>query len=186
MCDTIAALDLLVAVLAVLKDNGLPLAAFKARVDPLSFGCHLGLELAISLDAAASGRADLDEGEFLLVAGMHFKKHLHCLEAFDDALGVVDAVDAHAKKGCFDAKFCKQQAAVFGYSSPLDIISVLKLHADRERTHPRVVVVPAYGKVFPIDPGFEEVVHRIEKVIAVCLDLEPDQVWVVSEKCVGE
>src|SRR6266702_795700 len=54
MCGTIVALNLLMTVLTVLKDNWSPLAAFETGVDPIGFSLNLSLEVSISFDAATS------------------------------------------------------------------------------------------------------------------------------------
>src|SRR5260370_10019590 len=116
MCGAIVALNVLMTVLAVLKNHWFPLAAFETGVDPVGFSLNLGLEISISLDAATSGRTYLDEGELLLVSRVSLKKQLDRLEALDDPLGVVQAIDTQAKEGCFAPQLTDQRTAFLFHS----------------------------------------------------------------------
>ena len=108
----VEALDLAVAVVALAEDDGLPLRGLEAPVDALGFGVNLGQEIVVALDVGAAGRADLHEGEAALVARILFQKTLDRPEAFEDSLGVIDAVNAHAEQQSFDAQLLDQGGAL--------------------------------------------------------------------------
>ena len=95
-------LNLLMAVLAIQKDDRLPLSALETPVDALRFGFHFGQQIVIALDVGAAGRSDLDEGELALIAGIFFKKALDGKKALEDSLCVVDAVDSDSDVGRID------------------------------------------------------------------------------------
>jgi hypothetical protein len=101
-------------VLAAEHDDGPPAAVAETVVDALRFGFDGVLELGVLLNVAAGGRADLHEGELALVARVALEEGLDGLEALDDALGVVEAVDADAEEGGFDAELIEDGAAFFG------------------------------------------------------------------------
>src|ERR1700734_3500212 len=86
-------------VLAVQKDNRPPAAALETLVNSVGLVLYLFLEIGVSLNVAACGRADLDKGELFLIAGMTLQKGFHRLEAFQDAFGVVHPVDAYPEEG---------------------------------------------------------------------------------------
>ena len=68
----------------------------KSLVDALGQGTHRVLVVAVFVDARAAGRRDLDEGELPDALRIEFEQSLDGKKALDDALGVVEPVDADA------------------------------------------------------------------------------------------
>ena len=94
----IVGINLLMGVMAAVKDDGLPLVALKARVDALGFGFHFVEKILIALDVGAAGRAELDEGEAARRTADIFEEALDAAETLEYSLGVVDAVHAEAEE----------------------------------------------------------------------------------------
>src|SRR5690349_3534982 len=112
MRGAIVALHLRMTVLATEHDDGTPAAIAEAVVDALRFGFDGVLEVGVLLDVAAGGSADLHEGELALVAGVALEEGLDGEEALEDALGVVEAIDADAEEGGLDAELVEDRAAL--------------------------------------------------------------------------
>src|SRR5271165_190397 len=111
MGHPVIALDLLSAMLAELKNDRPPSATLEACIDPVSLSLDFSLKVGIPLDMAPRRRPKLDKSKLPLVTGVSLQKRLDGLEALDDALRVIHAVDADPDECRFDAQFPEQRAA---------------------------------------------------------------------------
>src|SRR5258707_5839432 len=78
--------------------DGLPVAGAETPIDAFRLGLHLDQQVLVALDARAARRANLDEGKTRSVLPVLVEEALDGQEPLNDALRVVDAIDAHAKK----------------------------------------------------------------------------------------
>src|ERR1035437_145827 len=168
----------LMRVLTVQKNDRPPFAAFETIIDTVGLGLYFPLKIGIPWNTAAAWRANLNKCELALIAGMPLQKRLDSLEALDNTLGIVHTINAYTKESRFDSEFCDQGAAFFFGVDFFWSIGRLagEVHANRERQHSGPVVATLDRKVFPVDPGLKYAIHRIEKVVAVRLNMKPDQI----------
>ena len=86
------------AVVAIQEHQGLPVAGLETPVDAFGFGENLLHQILVTPYVGPAGRTDLDESQFAPISGILFKKALEGAEAFRNALGVIDPIDAHSQK----------------------------------------------------------------------------------------
>ena len=89
------------------------LPASEARIDTMRLAFYSILKFCVLGYVAATGRSDLDEAELSLISRMSFQERFHGEEAFDDALGVVQAVYTDSKEGAIKPQFCEEFLALF-------------------------------------------------------------------------
>src|SRR5271167_792322 len=133
---------------ALQKHDRLPMPSLKARVDALRFGADFLQKLLVAWNIRAAWSADLHKGKGLLVGGIQFQEALNPVKTLQDALGVIDAVDANSQKRCFDAKFGAERGAFCArIDGPVRRVAARGSgNADRIRPHPRDVPLPIYRK----------------------------------------
>ena len=68
--------NLVVIMVPLQEDNGLPLSGLKTLVNALHLGFHVGNQVLITVDMGTAGRADLDMGEAALVGRVFLQKTL--------------------------------------------------------------------------------------------------------------
>src|SRR5581483_4117991 len=95
----------LVRVVAAEQENRLPFAGLEAGVDALRLGRYFVKKLLVTRDMCAAGSANLNKGKTAMIRRVRFQEVLDPAEALEDSLRIIDAIDAHAEKGCLDAQF---------------------------------------------------------------------------------
>src|SRR6267143_3813703 len=93
------------------EHDGFPARGLEARVDAFHFGAYLGEKILVTLDIRPARRADLHESKTLLIVRIQFQKTLDATEAFQDAFGVIHAIDADPEKGSLNAELGAQSRA---------------------------------------------------------------------------
>src|SRR6266850_5924897 len=83
---------------ALEEDNRFPAAGLETRVDAVGLSGNLVQQILIALDIGTAGRSDLDKGKVALVGRVKLEKKLDGPDALENALGVVDAINANPKK----------------------------------------------------------------------------------------
>src|SRR5260370_27096493 len=126
----------------------------------------------------AAGTEDLHETEPLLVSGVELEKTLESAEALEDSLGVVNAIDTHSEERGLDTHLGAKRGAFFaGAARFADRVRILrKRHADGIGAHPRDVALPVHGEAVPLRKRFERAVHRLQKIVAVRLNMKADEI----------
>src|SRR5689334_15764048 len=94
------------------KDDGLVVFLGKPRVDALRFGLHFVHVVFVAFYEGSARRSQFDEGESSLIVGIFLEESLEAAESFDDAFGVIDAVDADSEK--FRLDVVPAQQLLFG------------------------------------------------------------------------
>src|ERR1700732_2945629 len=89
-------LNLLMAVLALEKHNGVPLSSLETPIDAFRLGFHFGEQVVIALDMCPARSSDLHECEFPLIAGEFLEESLDRKEPLKNSLGIVDAIDTNS------------------------------------------------------------------------------------------
>src|SRR5690242_20859436 len=117
-------------VLSAEHDDGTPAAVAETVVDALGFVFDGTLEVRILLDVGTGGRADLHEGELALVARVALEEGLDGVEALDDSLGVVEAIDAYAEECGFNAELVEQGRTVLGVVMRRAVLGGEEIDAD--------------------------------------------------------
>ena len=151
---------------------------FEAGINAVGLSFDLQLKVGVSLDAGAAGSAYLDEGELTLVAGVSLKKAFDGLESLEDALGVIDAINADAEERCLDSQLSEQRAAfLLSGQVAASLRNVAgQFDADRERLDGGEVIIALDGEVLPIDARLEDAVYGIEEIVAVTANMEADEI----------
>ena len=83
---------------ATLLVRSLLSAGVDTTIDSIGFGFHLRFKLLVTADAGPARGPDLNEREFLLITGIKLEKHFDPAESLRNSLGVIDAIDANAKR----------------------------------------------------------------------------------------
>src|SRR5690606_31046901 len=106
--------------------------------------------------------------------GILFKESAHSQEAFSDSLGVIDPVDADCKGDLIALTAFPHSAQ----QSRLDrlIATFVSLDADRERTNHGGTTAQFNRETIPINSSLDRPVNGIEKIVAILLQMKPDQV----------
>jgi len=178
----IEGLDFLMAVLALEENDGLPVAVLEAPIDTIGLGFDLREQIVIALDVSAAWRPDLHKSEFSLIAGIFLEEALDGEKALENSLGVVDAVDADAHERRLYANAAQESRAFEVVESVIIIVVVFdgivvrESNADRKRADESAMILPQCREVLPIHARFDNAVDRLEKVIAVRLDVKANQV----------
>src|SRR6266849_528890 len=107
----VIARDLLMRMMLLEEHDGFPTRGLEARVDAFYLGAYLGEKILVTLDIRPARRADLHERKTLLIVRIQFQKALDGAEAFEDAFGVIHAIDADAEKGSLNAELGAQSRA---------------------------------------------------------------------------
>ena len=112
-----------------------------------------------------------------LVLRVLLQEPFHPQHAFHDALGVVQAVHAETHVERLHADFLQQRRLL------LMRVGLLLLlgdrghdNADGKRPHHGHVVAAIHVPAVPLDARFQDAVHGLQEIVAVRLDMEPDQV----------
>src|SRR5580704_13575677 len=172
----------MVVVVALEEDNGFPVLGVKAPVDAIGFAFHLADQILIAADVGAAGCAYLDEGEAADVGRIEIEKTLDAAEAFRDAFGVIQAIDADSEIIGLHAQLSLDAIALLAQhlrrsgAVGMESRRLLEIHTDGERPDDGVVAAPADRETLPHDARFEGAVDGLEKIVAVRLNVEPDQV----------
>ena len=115
-----------------------PAAAREALVDPVGERAHLRLELLVLLDAGARRRADLHEREAADPLRLELEQALDRAEALEDALGVVDPVDADADRDVVGDRVARADGgAALGDRPPVRRLGGRPFDRDRVALHRR-------------------------------------------------
>ncbi len=151
---------------------------WKRRLMRSASSRHFAHHVAVARNGSAAGRANLDKGELVLVGRTVFEKALDGAKTLRNSLGVIDAVHADTHVGGLHAKIPEQCRAlqVREILRRLGLIVAVERNADGKRPHQRGMPVPHHRKVFPIDARFQRAIHGIQKIVAVPLDMETDQI----------
>src|SRR5579871_1029604 len=179
---TVVRQDFLVAVLAGQQDDRLPVTGLKTLIDPVGFASHLLDQIVIARNVSPAGRADLHESEFLFVSRAFFQEALNTAETFRNSLGVVDAIHSDAHEGSAHAEFRQQRRALqMGKIRPAGGFGGVfrfgvQSHANGKRPDQGLVAAARNAESTPVNSGFQCVIHGVEEIIAVGLDMEANQV----------
>src|SRR5580658_3632657 len=165
------------AVVAVQEYDGLPIVGLKAAINAFGFLDGLFHQVVIALNVRAARGADLHKRKLAPVSRTFFEEPLNGAEFFRDALRVIHAVQAATEKRRANAKLAKQTRALeMGKLERRHGVLGITRHANGDRTNQGVVAVPVDGEVLALNAGFERAVNGIEKVIAMRLQMEADQI----------
>src|SRR6267143_2994591 len=132
----------------------------------------LELQLMVALDPAEARGRELDEDEALAVGGVALEETLEGEEPFGEPLRVVDPLDADAEKLGRNAEAVEQLLA----RGRGRVRHELGRDADRERLDVRRARSAYDREVLPVDTALDRALDGIEKVVAVILRVEADQV----------
>ena len=154
--------------LLVDEHNWTPVALRKFRVDALDLFIGMLLQRLVGRKLAAGWRRNLQQTDSAEVPGIVIQQRLQRVEALDDALGEIPALDPQADDhvgrdliafahrcaaGC-DIRQVRQPAR-----RPLD--------GDRIRGHPADAALQRHRHVLAVDLALEKAIHRVEKILAV-------------------
>ncbi len=141
----------------------------EALVDAQRQALHALLERAVFLQRAARGGGHLHEHEALDPFGVLLQQAFHRVEALQDALGVVEAVDAHRQRHVLrQAQAFAHDAPRLGHRRPAGHRRVAgPLDRDRVGLHQRLVLAERDGGVLVLDARLQEPIHRLDEVLAV-------------------
>src|SRR6202140_4480860 len=170
--------DFLVRMMLLEKEDGLPVAGLEAGIDAFGLGGQFVEQTLIAHDIGAAGSANLDKGEATLVGRIEFEKEFDGAEALENALCVVDAVDADPEKRGADAEFVAEGGALFLHAAMrLEGIAVfLKSNADGVRAHASDVALAVHGEAVPFCEGFAGAIDGGKKIVAVRLNVKADEI----------
>ncbi len=131
----------------------------------------------VALDVSAAGGTDLDEGEDPLIGRILLQEALNRKKPFHNPLGVVEAVDANAHRGGFDAEGLQQRCSFFvsGLVRGLGV-RIGEGDTDGERADGSVVIEALDGEVLPTDAGLDDAIDRLQEVGAMRLNVESNEV----------
>src|SRR5216684_987030 len=160
------------------KNDGLISLRVYRTLDTIGLGRNLRDKVLITLDIRAAGSAELDKRELLLVVRKLVQKSFDSPEPLHDSLRVIDAIHADSKKQGFRSQLRQNVRSVLlrGNAQLAFIHRLRQSHADRMGPNQCDVVIPVHGKTVPLDPALQELIHRVQEIIAVRLNMETDQV----------
>ena len=132
----------------------------------------------IAPDVGATGRPDLDKSKFFFVPGIAINKPFDRQKALENPFRVVDAVYAHAHIERLHAQFFEQGLPFPAGRSRARQWRVLlgRGHANRKWPHHGQMSFAIYGKSLPFNPGLKGAVYSLQKVVAVGLNVKPNQI----------
>src|SRR5260221_13383678 len=155
----------------------LPSTRAEAPVDAIGFRLHFRHQILVALDMGPAGRPDLHERKLLLIRRVLIEKTLDSAEPLRNAFGIIDPIDAKPHESRLDSQLTEQFGSFRARSLRWGRSAVLlEGHADREGPDRGEVILAADGEMFPIDPRFQRVIHGLQKIVAVRLDMESDQI----------
>ncbi len=159
-------------VVALEVEDRLPALGLVGAVDLLHRRVHLRLQRLIAGNGAAAGRRELHEHEALAILGEALEEAAQGAEALGQALGVVEPLhpDPEELGGGVEAR--EQLLARRGGR----VVHEAGSHADRKRLHRRDVLAAGDREALPVDAGLDRALHRVQKVVAVVLGVEADDV----------
>ena len=139
-------------------------------------GLQFLVEPAIGRYVDAARRPDLHEAERAFQLGMQLEQAIDRGKPFGNALGIVDAIDAH--QDLFVAEPQTPAEPPFGTGMGQRQTGLHQLGIDADRIGPDAGRQPAAGhrKMLPVDLGFQRAVDGVQEVVAVVLDVEGQQV----------
>src|SRR6516165_9161490 len=148
-----------------------------APIDLFDEAVDFIVEESILAYVGAAGDADLDEYDLFAIFGGFFKETVKGVEAFGNALGVVDPVDADANR-LFAQTDELAPALHLGFNGGVcghGLVSV-EIDADGEGADNRHLAAARYFEAFIVYFGFQGAVDGIEKVFAVIAQVEAEQI----------
>ena len=156
----------------------LPPIHLETQVDAFRFGVHFRQQVAVSLDLGAAGSAYLDKSELLLVCGIFVQESLDAAKLFQNSLGVIDSINTHPHIRSVYTEALEQRRS-------LKVTRSMRSgrrgrlgegDADRKRPHRGGMAGTVDGGAVPLDSAFERPIYRLQKVHAMRLRMEADQV----------
>src|SRR5580765_2324214 len=126
--------------------NRTPPGGAEPPVDAIGLDLHVHQQILVALDPRAAWRADLHEGEAAAIVGILLEEPLDAEEALEDALRVVDPIDARAdelRRYERDPAGGRPIAGLVGRR--------LEGDADRMRTHDCRVIATPHREPVPLD-----------------------------------
>ena len=150
-----------------------PGAAREAAVDAAGRLVHVPLETVVGGHAGTAGRGDLEEGDLAVTLGVDLQKALVGFHPQQQALGVVETVDAEHDLPA--AQVVTQRRGLLGglgrHREPLEAG-----HVDPDRVRLGAAAVAVEHDRLALDGRAEQVAGRLAKVLGVALGVEADQV----------
>jgi hypothetical protein len=166
--------DLLGLVVPGDQDDGPPAGPTETPIDRLGHRLGLCLGLAIGWQAAARRGGDLQETETADPLRMVLDQTLHRAEPVGDALGVVEALDAHGKQRIgVQLIVTAHHRSAIGHGRLAGQRGGRPLDRDRVGSHQGYPAAGTCGALLPIDAALQETVHGIQEIQAVELGVEP-------------
>ncbi len=143
--------------------------AAEALVDAQRQALDALLEVLVFLQRAARGRGHLHEDKAADPLGVLLQQPLDRIESLEDALGVVEAVDADGQRRVrLQAQALAHDAARLGHRRPARDRRVAgPLDRDRIGLHQRLVLAERDRRMLVLDARLEEAVDRLDEVLAV-------------------
>jgi hypothetical protein len=133
----------------------------------------------ITLDVRATGRSDFDEGKFPLITGIFLEESFDGQKAFENSLGVVDAIDADAHEGCFNSQTTQQSGALEVAETVVQVFRgavIGEVNADGKRPDESAMALAEGGEMLPVDAGLDDAIDSLEEIVAVGLDMKADEI----------
>ena len=167
--------DLLMGELPLEVDDGAPVTLGIFPVRPIDQLIDLPDEIVIAFYMGAAGRRDLDEDESFPVLRILLQEPVNRQEPFDDPLGVIDPLDADGHDLAGQIQFLTDLLLLFQDALRRRPENA-RVHADGKGPDEGFPAAPHDAEFFRIDPGFHQAVGRIQEVVAVVLNVKPDQI----------
>src|SRR5580704_11714460 len=170
--------DFLMRVMFAEKYDRFPPACLESRIDAIRLRAYFFEKVFVAVYFGAARRSYLHEGEAMLEGRVKIQEVFDAAETLDDSLGVVNAIYPHAQQAALYTQFARERRALFsGVSRFVYGVPIFrKRYADRIRPHPRNVSLPIDRKTVPLRQRFHGTIHRFQKIVAMRLDMEADQV----------
>jgi hypothetical protein len=147
---------------------------FESRVDACGHGTNQRLVLLVLFNARAGGRRNLNKSKAADPVWIQFQQTFYRPQAFEDALGVVEAINTDA-----ELVLGRQVVQPGGWSRGRTQQSwpsfpppvAMRWRSDTWRTVVSLAT-ERHGERFPVDAGFKKSIHGIDKIVAVELGMK--------------